>query len=102
MAVINNHSSISLDANFQGKHTELLQYFFETSFHIGFFLIRGRLNCIIDLRHEKIRNRLLKLLKFVSLNLGRLVRCFRAVQSRLGNLGGHRNTQSQQGIFKLH
>ena len=34
MAVINNHSSISLDANFQGKHTELLQYFFNQGLNI--------------------------------------------------------------------
>ena len=28
MAIINNHSSITLDAGFQGDHSELLQFFF--------------------------------------------------------------------------
>ena len=34
MAIINNHSSINLDANFQGKHTELLQYFYNKGMNI--------------------------------------------------------------------
>ena len=34
MAIINNHSSINLDASFQGDHSELLQFFFNQGLNI--------------------------------------------------------------------
>ena len=34
MAIINNHSSINLDAGFQGDHSELLQFFFNQGLNI--------------------------------------------------------------------
>ena len=34
MAIINNHSSITLDADFQGDHTELLQFFFNQGLNV--------------------------------------------------------------------
>ena len=34
MAVINNHSLISLDTNFQSNHTELLQFFYNQGLNI--------------------------------------------------------------------
>ena len=34
MAVINKHSSINLDAGFQGDHSELLQFFFNQGLNV--------------------------------------------------------------------
>ena len=34
MAVINNHSLISLDTNFQSNHTELLQFFYNQGLNV--------------------------------------------------------------------
>ena len=34
MAIINNHSSITLDADFQGDHSELLQFFFNQGLNV--------------------------------------------------------------------
>ena len=34
MAIINNHSSISLDSTFQSNHTELLQFFFKQGLNV--------------------------------------------------------------------
>ena len=34
MAIINNHSSITLDAGFQGDHSELLQFFFNQGLNV--------------------------------------------------------------------
>ena len=34
MAIINNHSSINLDADFQGDHSELLQFFFNQGLNV--------------------------------------------------------------------
>ena len=34
MAIINNHSSINLDAEFQGEHSELLQFFFNQGLNV--------------------------------------------------------------------
>ena len=34
MAIINNHSSINLDASFQGDHSELLQFFFNQGLNV--------------------------------------------------------------------